>query len=92
MGLARAAAVAGLLFALLLLAVSQDLAAQAPAGGALDQVALDYQLASRAWIARVLEVTTNLFFWLALLEFVIAGLMYMIAHRKRARRPRDASS
>lgn len=62
-----------------MLAIGSDLFAQAPAGGALDQVALDYQLASRAWIGRVLAVTTNLFFWLALLEFVIAGLMYIVA-------------
>lgn len=62
-----------------ILAIGSDLFAQAPTGGALDQVALDYQLASRAWIGRVLDVTTNLFFWLALLEFVIAGLMYIVA-------------
>lgn len=60
------------------LVVASDVHAQAQAG-ALDQVALDYQLASRAWIGRVLAVTTNLFFWLALLEFVIAGLMYIVA-------------
>jgi type IV secretion system protein TrbL len=42
-------------------------------------VALDYQSASRTWVARVLEATTNLFFWLAMLEFVIAGLMFMLA-------------
>lgn len=55
------------------------LVAQSPGLGVLDQVTLDYQLASRAWVARVLEATTNLFFWLALLEFVVAGLMFMIA-------------
>lgn len=60
------------------LAVAPDLVAQAPAG-ALDQIALDYQLATRGWIGRVLAVTTNLFFWLALLEFATAGLMYMVA-------------
>lgn len=60
------------------LTVVPDLVAQAPAG-ALDQVAVDYQLATRGWIGRVLEVTTNLFFWLALIEFATAGLMYMVA-------------
>lgn len=75
----RSAAITALALALLLLALSQDLAAQVPPGGALDQVAIDYRLASRTWIGRVLEVTTDLFFWLALLEFVIAGIMYMIA-------------
>ena len=64
---------------LVMLAVASDLVAQQPPAGVLDQVALDYQLASRAWVARVLTVTTNLFFWLALLEFVVAGIMYMIA-------------
>jgi type IV secretion system protein TrbL len=62
-----------------MLAMASDLIAQQPPIGVLDQVTLDYQLASRAWVARILVVTTNLFFWLALLEFVIAGIMYMIA-------------
>ncbi len=54
--------------------------AQAPTpAGVLDQVALDYQAASHMWVGRVLSVTTNLFFWLALLEFTVAGLMYMLA-------------
>jgi type IV secretion system protein TrbL len=65
--------------ALVLLAVAAHTFAQQPPAGVLDQVALDYQLASRAWVARVLAVTTSLFFWLALLEFVIAGIMYMLA-------------
>lgn len=77
--LSRAMAIAGLVLAILLVAIPNDVAAQASQTGALDQVALDYQLASRAWLGRVLEVTTDLFFWLALLEFVIAGIMYMIA-------------
>lgn len=55
-----------------------DLWAQSPAG-ALDQIALDYRNAFRAWVGQVLTVTTNLFFWLALLEFVVAGIMYTIA-------------
>ncbi len=62
-----------------LLVVAGELLAQQPPAGVLDQVALDYQLASQAWVARVLTVTTDLFFWLALLEFVVAGIMYMIA-------------
>lgn len=62
-----------------MLTIAPDLFAQAPPAGALDQIALDYQLASRGWIGRVLAVTTNLFFWLALIEFAVAGLMYMIA-------------
>lgn len=62
-----------------LLVVAGELFAQQPPAGVLDQVALDYQLASQAWVARVLTVTTDLFFWLALLEFVVAGIMYMIA-------------
>lgn len=62
-----------------LLAAAPDLLAQSPPAGALDQVALDYQAASRTWIAQVLTVTTDLFFWLALLEFVVSGIMYMIA-------------
>lgn len=65
--------------ALGVLAVAPDLHAQTPPSGALDQVALDYQLASREWVGQVLAVTTDLFFWLALLEFVIAGIMYMLA-------------
>ena len=52
---------------------------QVQPSGVLDQVTLDYQLASRNWIARVLEATTDLFFWLALFEFVTAALMYMVA-------------
>src|SRR5690606_35469639 len=63
--------------AMLLTAAAAD--AQSQALGVLDQVTLDYQLASRTWIARVLEATTNLFFWLALLEFVSAGRMFMLA-------------
>ena len=62
-----------------LLVLAGEVLAQQPPAGVLDQVALDYQLASRTWIARILAVTTNLFFWLALLEFVVAGIMYMIA-------------
>ncbi|MGH3440825.1 MAG: type IV secretion system protein, partial [Nitriliruptorales bacterium] len=62
-----------------MLAIAPNLVAQTPPSGALDQIALEYQLASRGWLGRVLAVTTNLFFWLALIEFVIAGLMYMIA-------------
>lgn len=65
--------------ALGMLAMAPDLVAQAPPSGALDQIALEYQLASRGWVSRVLAATTNLFFWLALIEFVVAGLMYMIA-------------
>lgn len=64
---------------LALFAATPDLAAQSQQLGVLDQVTLDYQLASRTWIARVLEATTDLFFWLALLEFVVAGLMFTIA-------------
>lgn len=67
----------GVAVAILLTASAAD--AQSQALGVLDQVTLDYQLASRTWVARVLEATTNLFFWLALLEFVIAGLMFMLA-------------
>ena len=55
------------------------LTAQQPPAGVLDQVALDYQLASQMWLGRVLDATTNLFFWLAMLEFTIAGIMWMIA-------------
>ena len=55
------------------------LTAQQPPAGVLDQVALDYQLASQMWLGRVLDATTSLFFWLAMLEFTIAGIMYMIA-------------
>jgi len=63
-----------------MLATSSGLFAQAPPpAGVLDQVALDYQLASQMWLGRVLNVTTSLFFWLAMLEFTIAGIMYMIA-------------
>jgi type IV secretion system protein TrbL len=61
------------------LAFAPDLGAQTQPSGVLDQVALDYQLASRTWITRVLDATTDLFFWLAMLEFVIAGLMFAIA-------------
>jgi type IV secretion system protein TrbL len=61
------------------LVVAPDLVAQAAPSGVLDQVALDYQLASRTWIARVLDATTSLFFWLALFEFVVAGISYTIA-------------
>ncbi len=75
--LVRAAAVGAL--AVGLLAFASDLLAQQQPAGVLDQVALDYQLASQAWVARVLTVTTDLFFWLALLEFVVAGIMFMIA-------------
>jgi type IV secretion system protein TrbL len=60
-------------------ATGSDVVAQSSQPGVLDQVALDYEQAAQAWVARVLDVTTNLFFWLALLEFVIAGIMYMIA-------------
>lgn len=56
-----------------------DLAAQGQGAGVLDQVTRDYQLASETWAGRVLSVTTDLFFWLALLEFVVAALMYAIA-------------
>lgn len=52
---------------------------QGQPSGVLDQVTLDYQLASRNWIARVLEATTDLFFWLALFEFLTAALMYIVA-------------
>lgn len=54
------------------------LVAQTPAG-VLDEIALDYRTASEAWIGQVFAVTTDLFYWLALLEFVVAGLMYAIA-------------
>lgn len=73
----------GLLVTLGLLAIATELFAQGgvtpPPVGVLDQVALDYQLASRMWVGRVLDATTSLFYWLALLEFTIAGIMYMIA-------------
>jgi type IV secretion system protein TrbL len=69
----------GVVAPVLLLLAAPDLVAQTTQTGVLDQVAIDYQLASRTWIARILAVTTNLFFWLALLEFVVAGIMYMIA-------------
>lgn len=63
-----------------LLALDSPLAAQQPPpAGVLDQVALDYQLASQTWFGRVLSVTTSLFFWLAMLEFTVAGIMYMLA-------------
>jgi len=55
------------------------LAQQPPPAGVLDQVVLDYQLASQTWLGRILDATTSLFFWLAMLEFTIAGIMYMIA-------------
>lgn len=77
-GVLRSALVFSIL-ALGMLMFALDLAAQAQPVGVLDQVTRDYQLASRTWIARVLEATTDLFFWLALLEFVIAGLMFAIA-------------
>jgi type IV secretion system protein TrbL len=64
---------------LMILIIASDVAAQSSSTGVLDQVVLDYKQASDAWVARVLSVTTNLFFWLALLEFVMAGIMYMIA-------------
>ncbi len=61
-------------------ALAPGLAAQtATPGGVLDQVTQDYQTASHMWLGRVLSVTTNLFFWLALIEFTIAGIMYMLA-------------
>jgi type IV secretion system protein TrbL len=62
-----------------MLAITSILAAQEPPVGVLDQVALDYRLASEAWLARILDASTSLFFWLAMLEFTIAGIMYMIA-------------
>ena len=63
-----------------MLTIPADLfAQQPPPAGVLDQVALDYQLASQMWLGRVLNATTNLFFWLAMLEFTIAGIMYMVA-------------
>jgi type IV secretion system protein TrbL len=73
--------------AVLLLAIGMLLAAEVaaqtppayPTAGVLDQVTRDYQIASRTWAGRVLLVTTDLFFWLALLEFAVAGIMYMIA-------------
>jgi type IV secretion system protein TrbL len=77
-GLLRGACFLGML-AVTTLAVAPDLVAQAAPSGVLDQVALDYQLASRTWIARVLDATTSLFFWLALFEFVVAGISYMLA-------------
>jgi len=55
------------------------LAGQATPAGVLDEGALEYRTASQAWVGQVLAVTTNLFYWLALLEFVVAGIMYMIA-------------
>lgn len=61
------------------LAVAPEAIGQVQPSGVLDQVTLDYQLASRNWIARVLEATTDLFFWLALFEFVTAALMYTVA-------------
>lgn len=61
------------------LVVVPEAVGQVQPSGVLDQVTLDYQLASRNWIARVLEATTDLFFWLALFEFVTAALMYMVA-------------
>lgn len=73
---------AGLLLYLLVsaeLTAAADLLAQAQSAGVLDQVTRDYQLASQTWVGRILAVTTDLFFWLALLEFVVAGLMFMIA-------------
>lgn len=45
----------------------------------LDEIALDYKNAFGAWVGQILTVATNLFFWLALLEFVIAGIMYTLA-------------
>ena len=63
-----------------MLTIPADLfAQQQQPAGVLDQVALDYQLASQMWLGRVLDATTSLFFWLAMLEFTIAGIMYMIA-------------
>ncbi len=59
-------------------AIPTVLVAQTPAG-VLDEIALDYWTASEAWIGQVFAVTTDLFYWLALLEFVVAGLMYAIA-------------
>lgn len=61
------------------LVVAPEAVGQVQPSGVLDQVTLDYQLASRNWVARVLEATTDLFFWLALFEFVTAALMYMVA-------------
>lgn len=59
------------------------LAQQAPppnwAIDVMDQIAFDYQNAFRAWLGQILTVTADLFFWLALIEFVIAGIMYAIA-------------
>jgi type IV secretion system protein TrbL len=72
----------GVVLAVLLSAamvVVPDAAGQVQPSGVLDQVTLDYQLASRNWIGRVLEATTDLFFWLALFEFLTAALMYMVA-------------
>lgn len=77
-GQPRAAITISLLVAGVLM-VSSDLLAQAQPAGVLDQVTRDYQLASQTWAGRVLSVTTDLFFWLALLEFVVAGLMFAIA-------------
>lgn len=61
-----------------LLLAAPALVAQQPTG-VLDQMALDYREASTGWISRIQAVTTNLFFWLALFEFLIAAIMYMIA-------------
>lgn len=61
------------------MAIPAAVVAQTPPAGVLDEIALDYRIASEAWIGQVLAVTTDLFYWLALLEFVIAGLMYALA-------------
>lgn len=61
------------------LVFAPTLLAQQPPAGVLDQVALDYRLASQTWLARILDAATNLFFWLAMLEFTVAGIMYMLA-------------
>lgn len=81
-GLTPAAVQAGVIISIVAvssLVTGVDLIAQSQAAGVLDQVTRDYQLASQTWAGRVLSVTVDLFFWLALLEFVIAGLMFMIA-------------
>lgn len=61
------------------LGVARELGAQSPPEGGLDRIVLDYETAFGAWFGQILAVTTDLFFWLALLEFVIAGIMYTVA-------------
>jgi type IV secretion system protein TrbL len=66
-------------FAIGALGVARELGAQSPPDGGLDRIVLDYETAFGSWLGQILTVTMDLFFWLALIEFVIAGIMYTVA-------------